>query len=107
MSRIPRRAYLKLSTAMGAGLGFHGVSISASQADSAPSQTGADGIPVLSSRSDVDDDPENAWSGAPQFKWSFFGDQTRLLTKYPPNYPAHRHSLRSLHVLYACGSFLQ
>lgn len=100
MSRIPRRDFIKVSSAMGAGLWFHGISISAGQADSAPSQTMANGIPVLSSLSDVDDDPENAWSGAPQFKWSFFGDQTRLLTKYPSNYPSHRQSLRIPYTFY-------
>ena len=93
MNRIPRRDFIKVSSAMGAGLWLHGISIGAGQADSAPSQTAANGIPVLSSRSDVDDDPENAYSGAPQFGWSFFGDQTRVITKYPGNYPAHRHTL--------------
>ena len=100
MNRIPRRDFIKVSSAMGAGLWLHGICIGAGQADSAPSQTAANGIPVLSSRSDVDDDPENAYSGAPQFGWSFFGDQTRVITKYPVNYPLHRHSLGISYTFY-------
>ena len=39
-------------------------------------------IPVTSLRIDVGDDPENAYSGAPQFNSAFFGDRTQLLSKY-------------------------
>ena len=38
-------------------------------------------IPVTSQQIDLADDPENAYSGAPQFHWSFFGGQTRVITK--------------------------
>jgi len=63
--------------------------------------TGVDtGIPVTSHRIDVGDDPENAYSGAPQFDWSFFGERTRVITKYRNNYPAHRHSLGIDYVFY-------
>ena len=50
-------------------------------------------IPVTSHRSDVGDDPENLYSGAPQFDWNFFGNQTRMITKYSNDYLAHRHAL--------------
>ena len=50
-------------------------------------------IPVTSHRSDVGDDPENLYSGAPQFDWNFFGNQTRMITKYSNDYLAHRHVL--------------
>ncbi len=50
-------------------------------------------IPVTSYQVDVGDDPENNYSGAPRFDWSFFGNQTRIITKYPANLPAHRNSL--------------
>ena len=42
---------------------------------------------------DVGDDPENAYSGAPQFDWRFFGNQTRIITKSPANYLKHRNTL--------------
>jgi hypothetical protein len=51
------------------------------------------GIPVTSQQIDVGDDPENAYSGAPQFDQAFFGNQTRIITKYPANYLNHRNSL--------------
>ena len=51
------------------------------------------GIPVTSCQVDVGDDPENTYSGAPQFDWSFFGNQTRIITKSPTNYLKHRNTL--------------
>ena len=51
------------------------------------------GIPVTSQPIDVGDDPENAYSGAPQFNQTFFGSRTRIITKYPANYLNHRNSL--------------
>lgn len=50
-------------------------------------------IPVTSHRTDIGNDPENNYSGAPRFDWPFFGNQTRIITKYPANYPSHRHAL--------------
>jgi hypothetical protein len=50
-------------------------------------------IPVTSHISDVFDDPETRYSGAPQFDWSFFGGQTKLIAKYAHTMPAHRHQL--------------
>lgn len=50
-------------------------------------------IPVTSDQIDVGDDPENAYSGAPQFDWGFFGNRTRVITKSPANYLNHREAL--------------
>ena len=50
-------------------------------------------IPVTSQQSDVGDDPENAYSGAPQFDWSFFGDRTQVLSKYYGLYLKYRREL--------------
>jgi hypothetical protein len=50
-------------------------------------------IPVTSQQSDVGDDPENAYSGAPQFRWPFFGDRLQLLSKYYGLYLRFRNDL--------------
>lgn len=50
-------------------------------------------IPVTSRQSDVDADPENTYSGAPQFNWSFFGDRTQVLSKYYGLYLKYRREL--------------
>ena len=50
-------------------------------------------IPVTSRQSDVGDDPENTYSGAPQFNSAFFGDRTQLLSKYYGLYLKYRREL--------------
>ena len=93
MNKIPRRVFIKMSGAMGAGLWFQGIPGYASQDKPMSREVVNKRIPVMSQQCDLGDDPENAHSGAPQFDWSFFGGQTRIITKYVNNYPAHRHSL--------------
>ena len=78
---------------LGAILLIQGIPGHASQGMPAVREVMDKRIPVTSQQIDLGDDPENAYSGAPQFNWSFFGDQTRVITKYPASYPAHRHSL--------------
>lgn len=70
-----------------------GITVNQSLAENVSLPTNPNGIPVTSYRIDVGDDPENTYSGAPQFNWSFFGDRTRIITKYPANYLNHRNSL--------------
>jgi len=53
----------------------------------------ASSIPVTSQQIDLGDDPENAYSGAPQFNWSFVGDRTQLLSKYFGLYRKYRREL--------------
>ncbi|MEI8376538.1 MAG: hypothetical protein WCJ35_27285 [Planctomycetota bacterium] len=50
-------------------------------------------IPVTSHQIDVGDDPENAYSGAPQFTWPFFGDRPQMVSKYYGLYLKLRHDL--------------
>lgn len=64
-------------------------------AEAAPAESGThvSTIPVTSQMIDLADDPENRYSGAPQFDWPFFGGKTRLIAKYAHTMPAHRHQL--------------
>ena len=70
-----------------------GILAAESSTDQVTASTRVSPIPVTSQSIDLGDDPEAKCSGAPQFDWSFFGGQTRLIAKYPAMMPAHRHTL--------------